>query len=153
VSDVLEVWVCSSCDAKGLEEPETGLCETCARRGLRCGVVRKLYVPMTTATIVAPTGQARRSDPRTAQDAAAIPRFGTKRRMVLDAVIAAGEHGLTAEEATRATGVEFRTLTPRIGELKRDGWVQAATFTRPGTHGVDQQVIMATEKARVARDA
>lgn len=95
-------------------------------------------------------GQARANDVGTAKTAAAtLGKPGNKRRRVLQAIIAAGSRGLTAEEAVGRTGIEYRTLTPRVGELKRDGYVEALDgVTRPGTHRVEQQVLVATPLGR-----
>lgn len=92
-------------------------------------------------------GQARNNDVATAKAAAiTLGRPGNKRRVVLRAIIDAGPHGLTAEEAVALTGIEYRTLTPRIGELKRGGYVLALDgVTRPGTHGAQQQVLVPTD--------
>lgn len=91
-------------------------------------------------------GQARVNDVETAKTAAAtLGKPGNKRRLVLQAIIDAGSRGLTAEEAVARTGIEYRTLTPRIGELKRGGYAAALDgVTRPGTHRVEQQVLVAT---------
>jgi hypothetical protein len=91
-------------------------------------------------------GQARATDVGTAKTAAVtLGKPGNKRRRVLQAIIDAGSTGLTAEEAVGRTGIEYRTLTPRVGELKRDGYVEALEgVTRPGTHGAQQQVLVAT---------
>lgn len=64
------------------------------------------------------------------------------------AVVEAGDHGATASEIEAATGVPFRSLTPRLGELKNGGWVKPSGFTRRGPMGADQDVIIATDKAR-----
>lgn len=95
-------------------------------------------------------GQARANDVRTAKTAAAtLGKPGNKRRLVLQAIIDAGPVGLTAEQAVGRTGIEYRTLTPRVGELKRGGYIVSLDgVTRPGTHGVEQQVLVATQLGR-----
>lgn len=94
-------------------------------------------------------GQARRGDTSTAKAAAAsLGKPGNKRRRVLQAIIDAGGRGLTSEEAVAVTGIEYRTLTPRVGELKRWGYIEALEgVTRLGTHGAQQQVLIATQRA------
>lgn len=94
-------------------------------------------------------GQARRDDGATARAAAqSVANPGTRRYAVLEAIVRAGQRGLTPEEAVAVTGIEYRTLTPRIGELKRDKLVVANGQTRPGTHGAKQQVLTATDAGR-----
>lgn len=97
-------------------------------------------------------GQSRAEDPPTARAAAQVlGKPGTKRRLVLQAIADAGDEGLTSEEAVVRTGIEYRTLTPRVGELKRGGFITALDgVTRPGTHGVDQQVLVASVKGLAA---
>lgn len=92
-------------------------------------------------------GQSRSDDVPTAKVAAAtLGKPGNKRRAVLQAIIDAGTRGLTSEEAVARTGIEYRTLTPRVGELKRWGYIEAKDgVTREGTHGAQQQVLLATD--------
>lgn len=98
------------------------------------------------------TGGARRSDPDTSKDAAleVFPRSGSQRRKIFDAIAAAGENGLTSEEVSESTGIAFaRSSGPRISELKRGGWIEP-NGTRPGTLKAEQEVLVLTEKGRVA---
>lgn len=132
--------------AKCLASNEPRLCR------IQAAIDRGLWGPTATGngTGLDGPGQARRNDVGTAKAAAAtLGKPGNKRRAVLRAIIDAGSAGLTAEEAVGRTGIEYRTLTPRVGELKRGGYVEALDgVTRPGTHRVEQQVLVATPLGR-----
>lgn len=99
-------------------------------------------------TLVPGPGQHRRDDPATSKAAANMDIGGrtTKRFAVFAAIARAGHFGATATELEQATGIEYRTLTPRIGELKRWGWVTTNGLTRPGDHGAQQDVNVLTSK-------
>lgn len=99
-------------------------------------------------TVNAP-GAFRRTDPSTSKRAAGeqFPRSGSQRYRVLMAIINAGWQGATATQIEEKTGIPFRSLTPRIGELKRGGWVKAAGFTRTGSMGAQQEAVIVTQKA------
>lgn len=51
------------------------------------------------------------------------PKAGTLRRQVLDAIAAAGDHGLTDWQIHEHLGCRLYSAAPRRGELVRDGWV------------------------------
>jgi hypothetical protein len=127
-----------------LRDTGTNVDEIQAR--LRFALDEALGAPRSNGSGLDGPGQARANDVGTAKAAAAsLGKPGNKRRRVLQAIIDAGSAGLTAEEAVGRTGIEYRTLTPRVGELKRDGYVEALEgVTRPGTHGAQQQVLVAT---------
>lgn len=114
---------------------------------IEVGLVRGLREPASNGSGLDGPGQARANDVGTAKTAAAtLGKPGNKRRLVLRAIIDAGSVGLTAEEAVGRTGIEYRTLTPRVGELKRGGYIVSLDgVTRPGTHRVEQQVLVATQ--------
>ncbi|NOX55978.1 MAG: hypothetical protein GXP27_16350 [Planctomycetes bacterium] len=63
------------------------------------------------------------------------PAAGTKRAIVLEAVLAAGDAGATIDEIVQVTGLLTQTVCGRINELKRDGWIQDSGRRRPTRHG------------------
>lgn len=88
-------------------------------------------------------GQARAVDGATAKAAAQITiKRGTQRHKVLQAVRAAGAYGATAHELEVDTGIPYASLTPRIGELKRGGYIEETSRTRPSQYGVQQAVLI-----------
>lgn len=60
---------------------------------------------------------------------------------VFDAIEAAGEGGLTCDEISELTGIEYRTVTPRIVQLENKGLVYRAGDTRKGKTGRGQLVV------------
>lgn len=94
-------------------------------------------------------GPARSGDTETAQAAARIMpgSRASKRYRVLEAIVNAGDVGATAEQFVERTGIEYRTLTPRVGELKRGGWAIDSGRTRLGERGARQSVLVATSDA------
>lgn len=95
-------------------------------------------------------GQARRGDVATARAAAlaAEPRSGSQRYRVLRCIGRAA-NGATAHEIARATGIPYRSVTPRIGELKRGDWVRPSGETRRSDMGSDVEVLEWTDRARL----
>lgn len=88
-------------------------------------------------------GQARSTDPGTAKAAAAIKiTRGTQRWKVLEAIRNSGAHGATSHELEDLTGIRYASLTPRIGELKRGGFIKATERTRRGRYNVEQEVLV-----------
>lgn len=71
---------------------------------------------------------------------AGIPKAGTNRRLVLDALIAAGSNGHTFEELGGVLGMEYSHVGPRVRELKRDGFVIDSGLTRLSSHQSEQSV-------------
>lgn len=94
-------------------------------------------------------GAFRRTDSTTSRKAAVgvFPRSGTQRGRVLRALRDAGEYGATSAEIEAATAIIYRSLTPRIGELKAGGWIVSTGRTRTGNMGAEQEVLVLTEKA------
>jgi hypothetical protein len=96
-------------------------------------------------------GQHRRNDPDTSKLAAA-PKKDSQRYAVLLAFINAGSYGATLDEIyyevdpLRERGRD--SWGPRIGELKRGGWVEDINQTRKGDTGTQQKVSVRTAKAR-----
>jgi hypothetical protein len=103
------------------------------------------------------------ADPRPTQvaaAAAALPRTGTWRRWVLDAIGAAwpvrpdGSGGLTDEEIEDALGIGGNTERPRRKELEEAGLILDSGATRPTSTGKAAIVWVAAGLAEeVARGA
>lgn len=98
-------------------------------------------------------GAARATDPATSKAAArdvTIPS-GSQRYRLLVAIVNAGSHGLTSEEASDLARVSFsRSSGPRIAELKRGGFIRVTGRTREGSLGSAQDVLVATDEGRKA---
>lgn len=96
------------------------------------------------------TGGSRATDPDTSRKAALqnMPRSGSQRHRALVAIVAAGEHGLTGHEVAETTGIEYRSVTPRLRELKDGGWIEDADFTRTTNLNAEAHVLIATDKGR-----
>lgn len=99
-------------------------------------------------------GAVRSSDPATSVAAAkaVYPRSGSLRHTVLMFIAHHGDHGATAHELEQATGIEYRSLTPRIGELKKAGFIRTNGETRVGGRGSYMDVNVLTDKGRRAVD-
>lgn len=87
-------------------------------------------------------GQSRRDDPATSKAAAKLPARKSQRAAVIMALTSAPG---TATELEGRTGVPFRSLTPRLGELKRDGVIYETGDTRDGSMGAKQVVVALTD--------
>lgn len=96
-------------------------------------------------------GGYRKGDPETSRKAAVdvYPRTGNQRHRVLMAIADAGARGAIAYEIEVATGINYRSLTPRIGELKAGEWVQGTGRTRVGNMGAQQEILVLTDKAHL----
>lgn len=96
-------------------------------------------------------GGFRATDPATSRKSAVgvYPRSGTQRHRAFLAILAAGERGATVSEVIERTGLPHQTVSTRISELKRGGWVEPRG-ERVGSFGTMQDVLVATEKAREA---
>lgn len=94
-------------------------------------------------------GGFRKGGPSTSKAAAIqiYPRTGSQRYRILMAIRQAGDHGLTAHETAEATGILYRSVTPRIGELKNGGWVRANGKTRRSDMNMQVEVLVLTPKA------
>ena len=79
-----------------------------------------------------------------------MPRTGTQRRMVLDAIAAAADRGMTDFEVSVALGnVTHRwVLATRRGELEAGGWVENSGRVRKTDTGSDAVVWVLTEAGR-----
>lgn len=98
-------------------------------------------------------GAARATDPATSKAAArdVTVRSGSQHYRLLAAIVNAGSHGLTSEEASDLARVSFsRSSGPRIAELKRGGFIRVTGRTREGSLGSAQDVLVATDEGRKA---
>lgn len=84
-----------------------------------------------------PIPRARHTDPDTSHQAArsARPRARFNRQRVLEALMDAGEHGLTDHELAARLGGQQTSLGVRRGELVKLGLVEDAHRTRPAPSG------------------
>jgi hypothetical protein len=73
-----------------------------------------------------------------------LPKAGTRRRAVYDAIAGAGRTGLTHSELSEATGRDYSANGPRVRELVQDGHVMRAPRMREGANGSMQEVWVAT---------
>jgi hypothetical protein len=91
------------------------------------------------------------SDPHPVEIPAALrvfPRTGSQRRLILDAVAAAGEHGITHDELAAIPEVSDRAHRTRRKELEMAGWVEDSGRTRLTVTGTDAVVWVLTEQGR-----
>jgi hypothetical protein len=99
------------------------------------------------------TAQARTAAKRAAYEA--LPRPGSQRRRVLDAVTQVAANptiaGLTDVQLAHATGLGPNTVRPRRLELVRGGWLEPAATTREH-HGREHTVWVLTGKATGCRE-
>lgn len=74
--------------------------------------------------LVPPRTKHRSADPSTSRRAAlaAAPRAGSQRERILAAIVAAPA-GLNYDEASEATGIVGVSVSTRISELARGGWI------------------------------
>lgn len=94
-------------------------------------------------------GGVRRSDPSTSTDAALanFPNSGGQRHAALEAIAARGLRGATRDELQRDTGLDLQSLSPRVSELKRGGWVEV-DGERASDTGTPMEVYVLTAKGR-----
>jgi hypothetical protein len=94
-----------------------------------------------------------RRDARRREAMQALPRAGSQRRRVLDAVVAVARNptivGLTDVQLAHATGLPPNTVRPRRVELVTGGWLEPAQTTREH-HGREHTVWVLTQKAVAA---
>lgn len=64
-----------------------------------------------------------------------MPRTGTQRMIVLLAIGAAGDYGLTDQEIAEQTGLYLYSAAPRRNELLRGGWVEDSGYRRDTGRG------------------
>lgn len=96
-------------------------------------------------------GGFRATDPATSRKSAVsvYPRSGTQRYRAFASILATGERGATVSELIETTGLPHQTISTRVSELKRGGWVEPRG-ERTGDFGTAQTVHVATAKAREA---
>jgi len=110
-----------------------------------------------TLTWPPPEHKARRSDPQTSKDAAklAFPRAEGQRRRVLGCLRDYGG-GLTAERVAVIEGMPYVSVSTRISELRRGGWIEphGKRPTSTGTEAIVWQLSAAAwEQLNEARAA
>jgi hypothetical protein len=102
-----------------------------------------------------PSGSRARRDARRRVAAQALPRPGSQRRRVLDAVVQVARNpqivGLTDVQLAHATGLPANTVRPRRVELLTGGWLEAAQTSREH-HGREHTVWCLTRKATGCRE-
>lgn len=65
----------------------------------------------------------------------ALPRSGTKRRMVYDFIERCGMRGATDDEIQATLNIEGNTVRPTRGGLVEDGYIIDTGTTRKNKHG------------------
>lgn len=65
----------------------------------------------------------------------ALPRSGTKRRMVYDYIERCGLRGATDDEISATLGIDGNTVRPTRGGLVEDGYIIDTGTTRKNRHG------------------
>jgi len=95
---------------------------------------------------------ARNTDPRTSRDAArdALPEMGSHRRRLLIWFAAAGDAGLTADEAAERADLLHVGYWKRVSDLKNNGFIRPTGKKRKGRKGSAQQVYAVTHRGRWA---
>jgi hypothetical protein len=77
------------------------------------------------------------SAPATSKKAAerALPNSGTKRRMIYDAMVAAGEQGVCDHELEQMFGWVHQSASAARNSLMNDGWCEVSTIQRMTPQG------------------
>lgn len=65
----------------------------------------------------------------------ALPRTGTKRRLVYDFIERCGLRGATDDEIQATLGIDGNTVRPTRGSLVDDGYIIDTGTTRKNKHG------------------
>lgn len=65
----------------------------------------------------------------------ALPKSGTKRRLVYDYIERCGLRGATDDEIQATLGIEGNTVRPTRGGLVEDGYIIDTGTTRKNKHG------------------
>ena len=81
------------------------------------------------------------------------PHAARQRNEVLQAILRAGEHGLTADEGQRITGIKSQSYTPRRNELAKMGLIRDTGNRRPTESGRPASVWVAVTKRGDSADA
>ena len=82
---------------------------------------------------VAVSGRAQRTSLLAAEKA--LPKSGTKRRMVYDFIERCGMRGATDDEIATTLGIDGNTVRPTRGGLVEDGYIIDTGTTRKNKHG------------------
>lgn len=90
----------------------------------------------------------RSTDPATSRQAAleALPRQGAQRRRILEAIASTGIRGLTYDDVSERLQMRGVSVSTRISELARGGWIEARGERRTSA-GAQATVWVATGKA------
>lgn len=95
----------------------------------------------------------RPSDTSRAAARAVTPKLGRLRAAALEAIRAAGERGLTADEVAEKLGIKVLTARPRCSELlKTFHLIVDSQARRPSSEGKPMTVWVAASCARRAQD-
>jgi hypothetical protein len=96
-----------------------------------------------------PRRKFRSSDPITSRLAAFenLPLKDTQRRALLD-IHLAHPLGLTNDELDTLSAIALNSLTTRVSELSRGGWLEDSGLTRPTRNGIHAVVWRVTQKAK-----
>lgn len=90
----------------------------------------------------------RTGSPQTSKDAAYKVDTAGLKQLVLDEVIAAGEHGITAKEIlAKHPHLPYSSVTARPADLERDGSI----YYHPGEKRGGARVMRATLKAKTGQ--
>lgn len=71
-----------------------------------------------------------------------LPRTGSDRARILDLIRAAGDRGVTSEEAQLALKLSHQTGSARVAELLQGGLIIESGRTRPTTKGYEADVLV-----------
>lgn len=81
------------------------------------------------------------------------PRSGSQRGRVLALLEAKGDFGATRQEIARELKMSDDSVRPRVVELVEGGWIAATDRTRATPMGEQAEVLVATNRARLEREA
>lgn len=115
------------------EEDCQSLCLACRHSPPEMGIARPVGRPQTLS------GAGDNAIQRAGAQAG-IPKAGTRRAAVLEAVTEAGQMGMTFDELAQRLGIGYSNIGPRVRELRRDGLIAEAPFTRQASSGAQQSV-------------
>lgn len=79
-----------------------------------------------------------------------MPRSGTQRGLVLDAIAASWPHGLSDVEIAAITDLHFQSSQPRRFELMKGAWIEDSGMRRPTGKGGTGIVWRLSEKGYAA---
>lgn len=71
-----------------------------------------------------------------------LPKAGTQRRQILDAIRAAGDFGLTRDELEVACGLSGNAVRPRVRELQDEGHIEEDTEQTRRTRSGSQATVL-----------